>query len=83
VFSKTAELLGTINVQNSGQFTLASQVEIYQLTLLLVTYQMIMLFNTAVIIAGSFGRDILLNGQMTTLNLNGMAQGMLLVLDWC
>jgi hypothetical protein len=36
-----------------------------------------------VIIAGFLRRHINLNGQMERLNLNGMARGMWLVVDWC
>jgi hypothetical protein len=77
----SAEILSTINVLNSGEFSLASQMEVSQMALLLVNYQIHMLLGTAVVIAGSPGSYMTLNGQMERLNLNGMveAQGMLLV----
>jgi hypothetical protein len=62
--------------QISGKFSLASQVEVYQMALLLVASQILMLLKTAVIIAGFLRRHINLNGQMERLNLNGMARGM-------
>jgi hypothetical protein len=84
LFPKTAVQLGTINVQNSAlKFSLASPIEKSQLALLLVAFQIPMLLVTAVIIAGSPGMNVLLNGQMAPLNLNGMAQGMCSAVGCC
>jgi hypothetical protein len=43
---------------------------------ILVAYQIRMVFETAIIFAGSLETHISLNGQMAPLNLNGMAKGM-------
>jgi hypothetical protein len=67
----------------SGLFSLASQVEIYQITLLLVSNQILMQFHAAVIITFFSAECIVLNGQMVRLNLNGMAKGMLSAAVWC
>jgi hypothetical protein len=76
---KTAELLSIINVQNSGLFSLASQMGISHGNILLVNYPILMLFNTVVIFVGSPITNILSNGQMAQFNRNGMAQEMCLV----
>jgi hypothetical protein len=73
----------TINVSNSGIFSLASHVEISQMALKLVTYQIHMLLKPTMIIAGSPGRNMTLNGQKAPLNLSGMAQGMCMVAACC
>jgi hypothetical protein len=54
-----------------------------QMTILLVSYQILMLLMDAVLIVGSPETYITLNGQMAQLNLSGMAKGMLLVADCC
>jgi hypothetical protein len=53
------------------------------MALLLATHQILMLFETAVIFTGSPGMNMLLNGQMARLNLNGLAQGMCMVAVCC
>jgi hypothetical protein len=73
---KAAVLLGTINALNSGQFTLASQAEIYHIHMMLVSFQILLLLKTGMIIAGFPVNHTILNGQMERLNLNGMAKGM-------
>jgi hypothetical protein len=73
---KAAVLLGTINALNSGLFTLASQVVIYHIPMMLVSFQILLLLKTGMIIAGSPVNHTILNGQMGRLNLNGMAKGM-------
>jgi hypothetical protein len=75
--------LGATNVQDSGVFSLASQVEISQITLLLVSNQILMQFHAAVIITFFSAECIVLNGQIVRLNLNGMAKGMLSAAVWC
>jgi hypothetical protein len=54
------------------------------MALLLVAYQIRMLFKMALIYAGSTETYIVLNGQMTRLNLNaGIARGMCVVVAFC
>jgi hypothetical protein len=67
-----------LNVQNSGKFSLASQVEMSLMAIVLVFHQTLMLIHVAMIVAGSPGRNMTLNGQMVRLNLNWRAQGMCL-----
>jgi hypothetical protein len=71
------------NVQNSGELLLASQVDIFQTTCVLVNCPILMLFKTAMLITCSPGSHILLNGQMERLNQRGRAKEMCLVAACC
>jgi hypothetical protein len=57
--------------------------EMSQMALMLVSHQIVMLFNTANIIIGFPERHINLYGQMARLNLYGMAKGMFLGAACC
>jgi hypothetical protein len=67
------------NVRNSGE-SLVSPLEISQMAILLVSYQILMPFKPIVIIACSPENHMTLNGQkMMPWNPNGMAQLFLVV----
>jgi hypothetical protein len=70
----------TIHIQNPVKFSLASQVEMSLMALLFVY---LMLLKVAMIVTGSLGKNMTLNGQMVRLNLNRRAKGMCLVAASC
>jgi hypothetical protein len=75
-FTKNSRTIRHENIQNSGIFALVYQVQTSQMTLFSISFQILMLFKTAMIIAGSLESHITFYGQMERLNMNGMAKGM-------